>query len=358
MRRLLDLLLTTDPVRRLRLAQSLVAAGIMSVAVLVVLYFGLAGLAPRGAVTAWAAVNLAALAIGWVLIRSGWTRRFADATLTVPQMVFAVASSAVAYALLGPARAGVLTILMVALMLGMFVASPRQMRGVSLYAVAVLGATMALLAWRSPATHPPLVELGHFLLAATMLPAVALLAGRLSHMRHRLRQQRLELAQAVERIRQLATRDELTGLVNRRHILELLEQEHQRSVRSGRAFSIALLDVVGLKAINGQWGRAAGDELLRQLGIDARRLLRVSDVLARWGGDEFLVLLSDTRLNLARGSVERLREQLGGPRTLPGGVSLQVRLTAGVVEHHAGESMAQTLARATQALAEARHATP
>ena len=128
-------------------------------------------------------------------------------------------------------------------------------------------------------------------------------------------------------------------------------------MRSGRAFSVALLDVVRLKAINAEWGRPAGDELLRQLGTDARRLLRVSDVLARWGGDEFLLLLSDTRLSLARGSVERLREQLGGKRMLPGGVALEVALSAGVVEHHAGESVAQTLERAAQSLAEARHAT-
>ena len=72
------------------------------------------------------------------------------------------------------------------------------------------------MALRDPVAYPPLIEGGHFLLVAIMMPAVSLLAGRLSRMRHRSRLQRAELAQALSRLREHTTRDELTGLINRR----------------------------------------------------------------------------------------------------------------------------------------------
>jgi hypothetical protein len=88
------------------------------------------------------------------LIRSGWSRRFRDPTLTVAQMVFALASGAVAYALLGAGRGAVFPAVMGVLMLGMFVASPRQMRWVSVYAVACSAARWPGWPGATPSTIP------------------------------------------------------------------------------------------------------------------------------------------------------------------------------------------------------------
>ena len=114
-----------------------------------------------------------------------------------------------------------------------------------------------------------------------------------------------DLAQALSRIRELATRDELTGLINRRHLRELMEQEHQRCIRSGHSFCLAVLDIDGFKALNDKHGRVIGDTVLRSVAHEGLRLVRVSDVFARWGGDRFVLLMSDTRSNLARSGVER-----------------------------------------------------
>jgi diguanylate cyclase (GGDEF)-like protein len=269
-------------------------------------------------------------------------------------MVFAIASCAVAYAMAGPLRGASFSALVVILMFGMFQLRPRVVAQVGLYAVVLFGAVMALMAWRRPQVFAPAVELGHFLMLCVLLPVVSALAARLTQMRERSRRQRRELGEAVARIQELATRDELTGLINRRHMLELLEQERQRCVRSGRSFCLALIDVDDFKQVNDRWGHATGDEVLRNLAREALAVVRTSDVLARWGGEEFVLLLSDARLPLASGGVERLRLRIEAASLLETDPTLRITVSAGLTEHIAGEAVSDVLARADRALYQAK----
>jgi diguanylate cyclase len=358
MRRLSDLLLTTDALQRMRLSQALLAMALMAASVVAMHYFVWVGEAAATAVWVWTAVSLGGMVVVYGLVRSGWSRRLADPSISVPQMMFALASGAAAYTLVGAGRGGVFPIVMVILMFGMFAASPRQMRWISVYAVALFGAVMALMAWWQPAVYAPHVELGHFIMVAVMMPAASILAARLSRMRHRARLQRAELKEALARIRELATRDELTGLINRSHMQALMEQEHQRCVRSGQTFCLAVFDIDGLKAVNEQRGRAAGDAVLRGVAQEALRQVRASDLLARWAGGTFVLLIPDSRSALVRGGLDRLRERLAALRLSAGdgdsGVS--VTLSAGLAEHHAGENVMHSLERAQAALLEAKSA--
>jgi diguanylate cyclase len=354
MSRLLDVVLTTDPIQRVRLTQSVLAMLLLVTGVLGMSYFAWAGVARPRPVFWWSAVTVAGMAGFFCLIRCGWSRRWHEPSLTVPQMVFALTSSAVAYALLGPARGAVFPMVMIALMFGLFIESPRQMVCVSAYAVAIFGATMALMSDLRPREYPPAIEAGHFLILATMLPGVSLLAARLSRMRHHARAQRAELAQALALLREQITRDELTGVVNHRHMQMLMEQEHQRCVRSGQTFCLAMLDIDHLKAVNEAHGYAIGDTVLRTVAQEALRHVRVCDVFARWGGEVFVLMLTDTRAALARGGVERLHQRVAALRILHASEALSVTLSGGLAEHHAGETVEQTLARADQALREAK----
>lgn len=353
MQRLLDALLTRDPLQRVRLSQALLAMALMTAGVTAMHYFVWIGVASGRGVGLWTLLSVGGMVLAFVLIRSGWSRRLEDPSLTVPQMLYAITSGAIAYALVGAGRGGVFPIVMVILMFGMFIATPQQMARVSLYAVAVFGATMAWMAWRRPAVYVPAIELGHFLMVATMMPAVSILAARLSRMRLRARSQRAELTAALSRIRELATRDELTGLINRRHLQELMEQEHQRCIRSGHTFCVAVLEIDGFAAVVAGLGEGSGDELLRGVAVEGLRFVRVADVLAYWGGERFVLLMSDTRAPLARGGLDRLRERVADSRVLARDEALRVTLSAGLAEHHAGETVAQTLARAEAGLREA-----
>jgi diguanylate cyclase len=354
MTRLLDVLLSTDPVQRARLAQAGLALLLLTVGVAAMHYFVWIGAAALVPVLWWAVITLLGMAAFFALIRSGYSRRWQEPSLTVPQMLFALSSGAVAYGLLGPGRGAVFPMVMVVLMFGMFIASPRQMRWVSAYAVALFGATMLLMAWLRPAVYAPAIELGHFLLVASMIPGVSLLAARLSRIRYRSRLQRAELAQALSRLREHTTRDELTGLINRRHMQEVMEQEHQRCIRSGQTFCLAVLDIDNFKPVNAAHGYAVGDAVLRAVAQEALRHVRVSDMLSRWGGDDLVLMMSDTRAALARGGLERLHQKVGALRILHGSTAVAITLSGGLAEHHAGESVDQTLERAERALQEAK----
>lgn len=354
MQRLLDLLLTTEPQQRVRLSQALLAMGLMLAGVVAMHYFVWIGVAPARGVWLWSGFAAGGIGVAYALIRSGWSRRFADPSLTVPQMLYAISAGAGAYALVGAGRGGVFPIVMVILTFGMFIATPRQMVWVSVYAVALFGAVMAAMAWAQPGVYAPAIELGHFIMVATMMPAVSILAARLARLRERSRVQRAELSAALAHIRELATRDELTGLVNRRHLQELMAQEHQRCIRSGHTFCVAVFEIDAFEAQAARLGDGGRDALLRGVAQEALRFVRVADVLARWAGERFVLLMSDTRAPLARGGLDRLRERVAAGRIAGLDAGLRVSLSAGLAEHHAGETVAQTLARAEAALDEAR----
>jgi diguanylate cyclase len=356
--RFTDWLLTTEPRQRIRLVQCATATLLMVACTSIGLAMAWIGVAPLRPTLVWAAVSVLGMAAFFGVLRSGANLRFAEPSLTLLQILFALASCSSAYMLVGRARGLVFPILMLVLMFGMFV-HPNQVRWASLAGVGMVGAAMAVMAWREPAVYEPAIEAAHFAMVAVMLPAVGMLAGQMSRLRERLRQQKLELGDALARIQDLATRDDLTGLANRRHMTAMLEQEHARSARSGQPFCVAVLDIDHFKRVNDAHGHAAGDEVLRWFAAAGRAELRDADLLARWGGEEFLVLLPETTLALARGCVERLRAKVA---TTPieltgfgkGQLRLSITVSGGLAEYGPQDSVGELVARADRALYDAK----
>jgi len=348
--RFADWLLSSEPKRRFRVLQTSVAILATLAGGGVMQYVAWAGAVDRVAVVAWTGVVLAGCAGFFGAIRSGWSERFADPALTVAQMVYAVTCCAAAYAIAGAMRGAVLPLAMVVLAFGMFTLSPRKVVAISVYAVAAFGAAMGLMARRDPQTFVPAVEWSHFLMIATMMPTMSVLAAQHARLRRRLKRQTQELAGALAKIQFLATRDELTGLVNRRQALELLERERQRTLRTGAAFCVALIDLDHFKQVNDSHGHATGDEALRMFAREAQKLVRATDALARWGGEEFLLLMPDSALPPAREGVDRVRRCIEAVVVAVDDARLTITLSAGVVQHRQGETVAQTIERADAAL--------
>ena len=135
----------------------------------------------------------------------------------------------------------------------------------------------------------------------------------------------LENAQLYQRTKELSTRDDLTGLFNRRHFFENLEKEIQRARRYQRVFSLLMLDLDDFKGYNDTYGHLKGDEVLKDV---ARLLLantRRADVVARFGGEEFVVLLPEINAQGAAVVAEKIRmgvegHPFPGRHTQPGGI--------------------------------------
>lgn len=135
--------------------------------------------------------------------------------------------------------------------------------------------------------------------------------------------QRDELLQRVEA---MARTDELTGLANRRAWDDELRRELERARRAGYSVHVAMIDLDRFKEYNDGYGHQAGDELLREIGTEWRLIARVTDLIARYGGDEFAVLLSDCSREDARQVVERLRAVLPAGLTCCAGIAEWDRL--------------------------------
>ena len=119
-----------------------------------------------------------------------------------------------------------------------------------------------------------------------------------------------DLHSQADRLTQLAHTDPLTGLANRRYIIEQLEREFARARRYQRPLSLLYLDLDSFKAINDRFGHLYGDDILRGAARSMRAVLRFNDLLARIGGDEFAVLLPETSLEGARNVANKLRKAL------------------------------------------------
>ena len=160
----------------------------------------------------------------------------------------------------------------------------------------------------------------------------------------------IKLEQALKIINELAIRDELTGSHNRRHLIKLIENEKDRTSRLGSLFCLCLLDIDLFKRINDTYGHNAGDTVLREFALTVQRQIRESDSFGRYGGEEFLLMLPETTLEEAIVLAERVRmsiEQLNFDDISP---ALKLTVSIGVAEFRSGESIAQTVARADEAL--------
>ncbi|TVP54640.1 MAG: GGDEF domain-containing protein [Halomonadaceae bacterium] len=149
----------------------------------------------------------------------------------------------------------------------------------------------------------------------------------LDYSRREARQQVINLAALYERA---AKTDTLTGLPNRRAIQDQMAREFARYQRNDHHFSVLLLDLDHFKQINDNHGHDAGDALLVQFATLLRQQSRNSDMNARWGGEEFLILLPDTSLSQALALAERLRARVAEQAFMHEGKSLHITLSGGV----------------------------
>lgn len=156
------------------------------------------------------------------------------------------------------------------------------------------------------------------------------------------------------RIATLATTDSLTGLPNRRGFDLLVNQAIQESRREQSPLCALLLDLDNFKQLNDSQGHLAGDEVLRGFAQQLQNNLRQSDIICRWGGEEFILLLKNTTPQQAHQLGEKIRQQTEQTPFLFNGNALQVTVSIGLSELRSGDALDHLLARADQALYRAK----
>jgi diguanylate cyclase len=348
--RLKDLIFSTDPKRRTLVSMALLALVLMTSSASVMLLVAHSSDAVNAtAVQWWAAMSVGGLLVMTAFIRSGETARLRDPSLTIPQMVWTITSGAVAYVLAGDARGLVPSVLALILFFGTFALTMAEVIGIGTFALLAFACAIGVTS-RFSASPFGYLDTAYALMVLIVLSGCVALNLRIQSIRQRLHEQRLALAEALEVNRELATRDELTGLINRRAMQDLMALEQRRSVRSGRPLLLAQLDIDHFKPINDTHGHATGDRALQAFTNTVRDTVRDTDVLARWGGEEFVLMLSDTQPEGARELLERIRIAVAAMASPHATGTLHMTVSMGLALHLPGDTIEQTLERADQAL--------
>ena len=186
---------------------------------------------------------------------------------------------------------------------------------------------------------------------------LALTGAQFSRLREQLSEKNKQLTILLERNKELASHDELTGAFNRRQLMQLLVEERDRAGRTHESFSVAIFDLDHFKTINDRFGHAGGDAVLKRFCALTCEAMRSTDRFARYGGEEFVLLMPMTpSIQTARQAAERIRHVVAGEdwRATLGKACTPVTVSAGVASWRPGESVEELLARADGALYEAK----
>lgn len=298
--------------------------------------------------------SLLTLSAVFLLVRSGWSQRLSDPVLTLPHALASIALCFMAYLQVGEHRASVLILVAESIVMCMFRLRPTQMVVLGMSSVGMLLTCVVALTWADPVRYPASTGLMHFVIGGSTLLILSLVAKWVTDIRVRIGLQSRELSQALNTLQHMATQDSLTGLLNRRVMVDLVETELKLVERHGHPMTVALVDLDHFKSINDRFGHQAGDAVLIGFANLAQTQLRQVDKVARWGGEEFLIMLPQVKASEAFTALERLRLSMGS-QTFPGHPGVNATFSVGLAQARQGETLEHLIERADQALYQAKH---
>ncbi|MBL1211020.1 diguanylate cyclase [Geminocystis sp. GBBB08] len=165
-----------------------------------------------------------------------------------------------------------------------------------------------------------------------------------------------ELKKALVELEKLAKTDELTGISNRRHFTSLAEREFNLAKRQKRFFSLLILDIDYFKKINDTYGHPVGDYVIKSVAQECIQCLRKEDLCARWGGEEFIIFLSESNLEEALIVANRIRSHIENKVIIYESFKINLTVSIGVcVYHDDDKSIVQTISRVDTALYKAKN---
>jgi diguanylate cyclase (GGDEF)-like protein len=336
-----------------RLRMALVALANFAMLTVVLALYAWIGEAPWSAVWQFGAAGIGQSALFALVILRRWNLRFKDKDLMVAQ--FCVAMGVILGGLILLPQLWVLFLIGVfaTFIFGMMRFGPRQFNLawilVGVFTAAALYAVRGRLG-QMAVSGPSLAILVLYIFM--VLRQLTVFGTGVTALRNRLSEQNRQLAESVQRIQQLASHDDLTGVLSRRAFMQALADERARALRSGELFAVVLLDIDHFKSVNDRFGHQAGDTVLKAFcQIVASAGIRSTDRLGRLGGEEFMVLLiSLAGVDSARIAAERIRAAVAVHdwNSVVPGLSLTTSLGVAVFER--GNTVETLIARADSAL--------
>jgi len=291
----------------------------------------------------------------YIIIRAGLNLKMPDPSLTALQMCVAILVVMYGMYFAHESRGVLLLIYIIILLFGIFRLDTRGFLYISIFTLLTYGIDIAMLHLFRPMGVNFHMEYLQWGVLALVLVAFSIIGGYISSLRQNLSISKSEQAKSIEIIREMAIRDELTGLYNRRHVLELLEYEKNRSSRGGGLFCLAMLDIDHFKNVNDTHGHLTGDTVLRAVATMINKTLRNTEFCGRYGGEEFLIVLAQTDIKGALIGAERVRTNIENILFPDIGSDFKVTVSIGLSEYQIREDIDKIIARADEALYRAKN---
>lgn len=290
----------------------------------------------------------------YIIFRTGLNLKMPDPSLTTVQIYIAILVTMYGMYFAHEARGALLLIYVMILIFGIFRLNTRSFIYVSIFTLLTYGIDIALLHTYHPQSIELNIELLQFTVLALVLFAFSAIGGYISSLRRNLSISKSEQEKYIEIIHEMAIRDELTCLYNRRHVMDLLEYEKKRSARGGGIFCLAMLDIDHFKKVNDNYGHQAGDSVLQQVATLMKNTLRDTEFCGRYGGEEFLIVLTHTDIKGALICSERLRTNIENAVFPDIDTAFKITVSIGLSEYQMREDVEQTILRADKALYRAK----
>lgn len=354
--RLGDLILGQDPRLRLPTGMCFLAACLYMTWFAVIYFVGM----PTGLIPPWLGHMLMTQSVVatlsfYPLIRSGLTRHWSDPAIAMPQMLWTSAAVILGYATVEATRPVALQTLCLIQVFGFLSLKPRGARWMGGITITMLLTMLITMASHPSSQFDVRIEVLKIGAACFIISLLAWQSGRFARLRQRVSAEKRELRGALTEIKRITSHDALTGLPNRQLMQERIEAERERAARTGSHFSVALLDLDHFKLVNDTHGHQIGDEVLIRFAEVARKALRETDLIGRWGGEEFVVLMLDTDpAPLGLIGLERVRTMLAATQVSREVPPLRVRFSAGITCSSINETLEQLVGRSDKALYEAK----
>lgn len=284
------------------------------------------------------------------MVFTGMTRRWRDPSISLMWIIWLTGGFLVSAYFVDDFRISVVLLYFAAMLLASF--RQRLLVLMSIAIAASVGYLLVLvLAWQTRSIYLNFsVEALQWLIFTMMAVSFSITGAGINALRGKLTEKNQELGYALEKVREMAIRDELTGLFNRRHIMDALSQQKALADSGDYGFSLCFLDLDHFKPINDTFGHGVGDEVLKRFARLAEDCLRDADYTGRLGGEEFVLVLTQTDIQGASNVAERLRAALESEDFSDLHGDLKVTVSIGVSSYRTGEALDTTLSRADACL--------
>ncbi len=283
------------------------------------------------------------------LFLSGQTERFRDPVLSIPLMLWIGTGIIFSSYYLDNFRLSMMVLLLGLMLIGAFRIGFKSFLSLVLAALVGYGAVLSLVIANYPAQTDTTVEFIELLMFILVTMGMLVTVTRIAALQTGLSKQSSDLSAALERVHELAIRDELTGMFNRRHVMELLREQIRLAEAGDYAFVIAYLDLDHFKSVNDTYGHHVGDEVIQRFANVSTKMIRSVDYAGRLGGEEFILVLTNTALDECLVVAERVRATME-QETFEEMPDRNVTVSIGMAQYQQGEGLEELLQRADEKL--------